>query len=456
MDISNNKITKFPIAVRQLEGLEYLDISYNYITNIPQNALQGLSSLKVLDFSYNNISNWADIHPNVVLTPAVQLHKLSLSGNQFTSMTSLDESLLLISKSLKTLDLSKNQISKVTGEYIFGGLKQLGKVSFRGNPLYTITDLISDSLVELDLSSCKLDMLLSTTFSKLPKLHILNLSHNTRLSLQQVQSKSVKGLDVSYCNMDQIFLEGFPNLTMAFLSFNMINYISRDTFIHNRQLEVIDFSANSISHITVDTFKQLPNLRDINLSYNSISNVDRDIFKHNSLLLSLNLAQNFIQKLMRLTSSSLTKLNVSGCEIIHLDRDTIGALPRLNDLDLSHNLLSELPPYLQSTMLQSLHLQNNRLLKVSNLTFYHLPELTSLNIAGNRLTNTLRRDMFTQNRFMQKIHLGDNPWICDCGRPDFFDFYQYLSEPPSKVSDGLNNNQRRSMKRILELDCRPK
>lgn len=422
------------MAVRNLEGLEYLDISYNYLTNIPQNALQSLTSLKVLDLSYNNISNWADINPNVVLTPAVQLQELSLAGNQFTSMTSLDENLLLISKSLTTLDLSKNQISKVTGEYIFGGMKKLEKVLFRGNPLHTITDLVSDSLIELDFSCCKLENLLSTTFTKLLKLNILNLSYNTRLSLQQVQSMSINRMDVSYCNMDYIYLEGFPNLTMAFLSSNMVNYLSRETFTHNRKLEVIDFSSNSISHITIDTFKQMLNLKDLNLSYNSISVVDRDTFKHNSLLLSLDLAKNFIQKLMRITSSSLIKLNVSGCEIIHLDRDTIGALPRLKELDLSHNLISELPPYLQSGMLQTLHLQNNRLMKISNLTFYHLPELTRLNIAGNRLTNTLRRDMFTQNRFMEKIGLGDNPWICNCALPDFFDFYKYLTEPPAKVS----------------------
>lgn len=434
------------MTVRELQGLEFLDISFNHIATVPENALQGLNSLKVLDFRYNNISNWADIHPNTVLTPAMQLQELSFAGNQFSSMTSLDEKLLLISKSLTLLDLSKNQISKVTGEFIFEGLKELEKVSFRGNPLHTITDLVSESLTELDLSGCKLDSLGPTTFERLPKLTILNLSHNTRLSLQQgqsvvqslkdvVHSMSVKHLDVSYCNMDKIELEGFPNLTTVSLSFNMINYLSRDSFTHNRHLEVIDISANSISHITADTFKQLPNLRHVDLSYNSISNVDRDIFKHNSLLLSVTLAQNFIQKLMRLTSTSLTKLNVSGCEIIHLDRDTIGALPRLHELDLSHNLISELPPYLRSGMLQTLNLRNNRLMKISNLTFNHLPELTRLNIAGNRLTNTLRRDMFTQNRFMQKIWLGDNPWICDCARPDFYDFYQYLTEPPVKVSN---------------------
>ncbi|XP_063698909.1 platelet glycoprotein V [Culicoides brevitarsis] len=438
LDLSYNKFTKFPLALRRLEGLDYLDISYNYIHHLPKDALNGLNSLKVLDLSFNNITNWADINPNFVLLPAVELHKLSLAGNQLSSMTSFDENLLLISKSLAFLDLSKNQISKITGDYIFGGLKRLEKVSFRGNPVVMMTDLVSDSLEEVDLSNCKLENLAPTTFVKLGKLKTLNLSHNSRLTLNEVSSMSVNKLDVSFCNMDKIILEGFPNLTSAFLGYNMLNYLSRDLFMYNPRLEVVDFTANSISHVNVDVFKQVPNLRELDLSYNSISNIDRDLFKANPQLLSLNLAQNFFQKFIRIGSKSLFKLNVSGCEITHLERDTIGALPRLNELDLSHNLLSELPPYLQSTSLQNLHLQNNRLMKITNLTFYHVPELTKLNLAGNRLTSTLRRDMFSQNRFLQKMRLGDNPWICDCSKPEFFDFYQFLTEPPVKISDRNN------------------
>uniref|UniRef100_A0A336MRI8 CSON003996 protein n=1 Tax=Culicoides sonorensis TaxID=179676 RepID=A0A336MRI8_CULSO len=449
LDLSNNKFTKFPLNVRELQGLEYLDISYNQLSTLPENAFHGMTSLKVLDLSYNNISYWADIHPNTIFAQTNQLMELSLAGNQFTSMTSLDQNLLLMSKSLTLLDLRNCQISKVTGDYIFMGMERLEKVSFRGNPLHTITDLYSDTLLEIDLSGCKLEILSPTLLEGLSKLISLNLNHNSRLSLQNgqrfvkslsevVHSMTLKHLDLSYCNMENIELEGFPNLTTVSLSFNMINYLYRDSFTHNRRLEVIDISANSISHITPDTFKYLPNLKHVDLSYNTLSTLDRDMFKNNFLLKTVNLARNYIQKLMRLTSSSLTKLNVSGCEIISLDRDTIGNLPRLIELDLSHNLISKLPSYLRSNALQSLNLQNNRLMKVNNETFYQLPELTQLNLVGNRLTSTLKRETFKENRFLHKIWLGDNPWICDCERTDFYDFYQYLTEPPVKIADRNN------------------
>lgn len=68
---------------------------------------------------------------------------------------------------------------------------------------FTVPDIKSDSLLSLDLSNTKLTTLQNSVFAYLPSLSYVNLSKNHRLALvgktDQVESESVKRLDLSYC-----------------------------------------------------------------------------------------------------------------------------------------------------------------------------------------------------------------------------------------------------------------
>lgn len=100
--------------------LNILSLSSNRIQTIDENALTGCTNLRSLYLNHNNISNWVDINPNLLLQPAVHLEELSLAGNPLTSFTTVDQSYVLTSSSLKLLDLSDCKISKIVGPVLDG------------------------------------------------------------------------------------------------------------------------------------------------------------------------------------------------------------------------------------------------------------------------------------------------------------------------------------------------
>lgn len=121
IDVTNNQLNEFPKFNEVVPLLTTLDLSDNMIHQIPENALTMLPSLRFLYVNNNHIANWADIRPNTVLQSAPNLETLSLSGNLLTSLTSIDQSFVLTSHSLKILDLSDCKITKVTGQFVLQG-----------------------------------------------------------------------------------------------------------------------------------------------------------------------------------------------------------------------------------------------------------------------------------------------------------------------------------------------
>lgn len=440
LDLSNNQLTEFPIALADFPMLESLDLTSNQISNIPAQALHAFQSLKTLTLNRNNIMNWQDIHPNELLSNTM-ITSLHLSGNPLTSFSTTDPSLMLFSPTLRFLDISNCKITKVNGAGVLQGLTKLEYLDLSGNPLRYVANLVSETLLGLNLGNCLLSGLPGDFLASLPALISLNLSRNHRLSLYRgdefVKSESLTKIDLSFCNMDNVELLGFPQLKSAILQGNLIKDLTRDSFKNNEHIQSLQLASNAIALIHQLTFSHLKELREVDLSFNMLGKVDRETFKENNQLTTINLSRNFIGRFSRIISASLTHLNMSSCEIVSIDGDALVGLPALVELDLSQNLIASIPDSLVSDNLQLLDLRMCRLSAIRNTTFVNLPELSRIRLSGNRFTTPFRKEFFEQNPYLTEIWLGDNPWRCDCPNAEFLQFFRFITDSPSKVGGQL-------------------
>lgn len=411
LDLSKNEFTSIPPELETFEFLQYLDISENKISRLKPTSLKGLVALRFLNLSKNNISSWLAINPRQLFEPAVSLTELSLAENPLTSFSTNDDSLLIVSNSLRLLDLSHCKITKVTGQQVLQGMKDLKHLNLAGNHIRSVSELISDTLTTLDLSYNRLTNLLPDMLSKLPALTHVDLSRNHRISLETkqgeyVQSTSLKRIDLSYCLMDNIELEGFPALTTAVLKGNMIRELTKETFINTKMIENLDLSQNSVNSVDTSTFKKLKHLKNLNLSFNMIPKIERETFKENELLTKLDLSRNTINRLNRINAPSLTHLNLTWCQIMSIDPDAISGMPELVQLDLSNNLINDIPDTLFSENLQSLDLSMNRMTNIKNATFAGFPDISKINLSGNRFTVPFKKDFFRRKSLSCRAVFG--------------------------------------------------
>lgn len=357
-------MTKIPPKLINFFALETLDLSHNRIKFISHDVILP-SNLRHLTLAYNEISDWISLSPTTFLESASNLESLSLAGNPLGPFTDKNDQLLLISSSLRTLDLSNCKIHEISGSFMLSGLINLEHLILNSNPLYTLPELYAGKLVTLDVSECKLAMLPPKAFSQMPLLNFVNFSGNHRLSLVQgdneyVESVSLRQIDLSSCYLNVVELKGFPNLTSVNLHGNLLSELTNDTFENNILIENIDLSSNAINRISVWAFHWLKRLRSIDLSLNMIRQIEPETFQLNEQLTVINLSRNFIDRFRRFTSPSLTLLNMSRCEITKIDPDALEDLVELIQLDLSYNWFSELPTKFEAPFLQILDLSRCR------------------------------------------------------------------------------------------------
>ncbi|XP_052840955.1 uncharacterized protein LOC128255401 isoform X2 [Drosophila gunungcola] len=440
LDLSGNKFAEFPTQYADIDSLLYLDLSNNHISAIGSKTLIGFTSLRTLLLANNSIGSWEALSPNEAFKFAPNLKRLGLNGNILGGFGNGESFELLSSQSLTELDLSSCEITTLGGDQLVNQLPSLERLNLANNKLAQIAALPSRTLRALDLSNCSIQELSGIFLDAMQNLEALNLSRNTQLqfgslSKDPVLSFMLRRLDVSFCNLDAIELSGLPQLTELRLRGNLLMVVDASTFANNTMLEVLDLSENVLRLIGQDAFASLKRLKVLSLAFNEIARLDRNVIRNNDVLVELNLSRNVLQKLTKLVSNSVRTINMSWCEITSIESTALSSLSAIQKLDLSNNLISDIPSFMRSETLQQLNLANCRLTTVRNNTFREFPELADLHLNGNRLTSPIPPRYFGGNKFLDQLWLGDNPWICDCHSPLFVEFYDYLTSKPAKIKD---------------------
>ncbi|XP_022830901.1 protein artichoke-like [Spodoptera litura] len=290
---------------------------------------------------------------------------------------------------VETLKFTNNAI-KAYWPDPFSDVPNLKILSFSHNELTEITpDLFTniEGLEDLDLSHNKLSEFNTLDFKHLRHVKKLSLSSNNlkKIPLDALQPMtSLEELDVSKNGIFDLLLqrndvENLARLKRLNLNDNRIRSITKDSFPANNSLELLDLSNNIIEIVEEESFLTCTNLRELNLAQNNITllfalppTLQIAILKVNTLfhwpkfpngIKYIDLSYNRLSELYDENSvnfDSLEVLNIGGNQIKELTIEK--KLPSLYILDLSYNLITEIPKTISTQLfpnLEELHLDGN-------------------------------------------------------------------------------------------------
>jgi Leucine-rich repeat (LRR) protein len=373
--LSNNIGLQIPTGRNFIKShsLKHLIMSGCNVSSVSVETFAYVSALKVLDLSYNYLRS-LDIN---ILEVLPELSELNLEGNKISEI--IPGTFEKISR-LECLHLDYNKIGHI-GSDTFRGLVNLRNISLEGT---------------------KLQYLHPDAFVELPYLQRLILSKNSDLQIPTdhhfINSRSLKHLDISGCNVSSISVQSFAKAST---------------------LESIDLRYNCLRILDIGILKVLPELFAINMKWNEISEIIPDASEKVISLKYLFLDYNKIERLESDTFRGLFNLNYIGLmanNLKYLHPDAFFGLPNLEGLLLSSNSGLKIPTdrhFINSHSLKRLVISGCNINSVSNETFANVSALEVLDLSE---TNLRRVDINILKALPQlsALYLYGNPLQCDC------------------------------------------
>ncbi|XP_058124002.1 toll-like receptor Tollo [Anopheles ziemanni] len=470
LDLSHNTIDNLPPAIfsglRQLTDLRLQSNGLNFIAD---RALEGLVSLARLDISLNRLTNlppelfseakhikeiYLQNNSLNVLAPGIftdlqQLLLLDLSGNELTSEWINSATFRGLTR-LIVLDLSGNKISKMEST-IFRDLKALQALRLQNNFIESIAEHTFaelGALHSLVLSNNRLSTIEHYTFGGLHNLALLSLDYNrisridrkalrNQSKLQELHINGNKLLEVPYALYD------VPLLRTLDLGENHIASIDNASFHDMAHLYGLRLTENNIEVIRRGTFDAMQSLHILNLSQNRLKTIEQSCFDNNTKLQAIRLDGNYLTEIAGLFTKlhNLLWLNISdnhlevfdyaliptGLQWLDVHANKIAELGNyfeiesqlsLSTIDASSNQLTEITGSAIPNSVELLYLNDNLISKVQSYTFFKKPNLTRVDLFGNKITtldpNALRISAVPDERPLPEFYIGGNPYQCDC------------------------------------------
>lgn len=247
-------------------ALRSLKLAHNRITTIRQ-SLDFYADLEVLDLSHNSIDALGKRH----FESQIMLTSLNLSYN---SLHYLEEQAFSGLTQLQVLDLRHNHLTRID-DYVLGDLEELTDLDLSFNSIEYLSSECFTSLYRLrslNLNSNRLQMVPSASLQSLVGLMSLDLSLN---SIAQLDGESLESLvqlrDLNLANntLHHIHLaafEGLSQLLVLDLSWNRLGYVPGESLMLLPTLLSLDLSSNYIERIGPFAFNDLRQLESLRLS----------------------------------------------------------------------------------------------------------------------------------------------------------------------------------------------
>ncbi|XP_075284979.1 leucine-rich repeat-containing G-protein coupled receptor 5 isoform X3 [Opisthocomus hoazin] len=366
----------------------YLDLSMNNITKLPSNPVHNLRFLEELRLAGNGLT----YIPKGVFAGLFSLKVLMLQNNQLRQVPT--EALQNL-HSLQSLRLDANHINYVPPN-CFNGLVSLRHLWLDDNSLTEIPVQAFRSLPALQamtLALNKIHYIPDYAFGNLSSLVVLHLHNNRIYSLGKKcfdGLHSLETLDLNYNSLDEFptAIRTLTNLKELGFHSNNIKSIPERAFVGNPSLITIHFYDNPIQLVGKSAFQHLPELRTLTLNGASQITEFPDLTGTTSLE-SLDLSYNLLEDLPCFTAcKKLQKIDLHHNEIGEIKADTFWQLAALRSLDLAWNKIKIIHPNAFSSLPSLIKLDvSSNLLSSFPVTGLH--GLTHLKLTGNHALQSL-------------------------------------------------------------------
>ncbi|XP_052816622.1 PH domain leucine-rich repeat-containing protein phosphatase 2-like isoform X2 [Mya arenaria] len=450
LNLADNNLSCFPLAVCRLRMLTELNLASNKIEDVPPTIVD-LENLQILHLHNNQLAYLPE-----EMSRMRNLLVLVLAFNHFTSIPAVlqqsTESLLRID----SLIMAGNRIEKLPHD-VLSKIHHIKKIDFRMNrltltpsemakfhllELVTHLDVRDNAITELDVRplrnleylNCERNNIhnlqvsgcaIKTVFAMKNELTSFNISPKPEwlvtldLSYNRLESIPVWISDCFFlvnCNashnairsLPDRLLCGSPKLRVLSLSHNQLTSLPSE--VGNSVLEEISVEHNHLDHLPESLFVNLPKLRFICLTNNRLETIpEPNQTGYQNKLQELYLSAN------RLDDSVVPRITLfQKLKILHLaynqiteihDRD-LRKLENLQELNISGNYLRHLPRCVgRHSKLQALRSNANLIKELPD--FRYSPNLKVLEVGSNRLMDVSVTNLMASN--VNLLDISGNP-----------------------------------------------
>ncbi|KAM3929474.1 PH domain leucine-rich repeat-containing protein phosphatase 1 isoform 2-T2 [Leptodactylus fuscus] len=377
LNLSNNNLGDFPLAVSGIPTLMELNLSCNGVRVLPP-AVGAMKNLQTFLLDGNCLQTLPTELGNLS-----QLSYLGLSFNEFTEIPEVLEKMAAMDK----LCMPGNYLHVLN----LKSLKRMSQVKYVDLRLNEIKNVLVDEVdfllhvIQLDLRDNRITDL---DVSPLSNLEVLHCERN-RLTSLKISGYYLKALHISSNAL--LHLDVYPdpcNLSLMDVSRNCLNCLP-DWICESKNLEVLDVGHNRLTELPARLFGAR-GLRKLLAGYNRLNSLPE--CSERTQLEVLDVQHNRLVELpanLLMMSDSLRCLNVSANNLevfpaASLSEETQSSL---QELYLTNNNLTDkcVPLLTGHPHLKILHIAYNHLQTFPASKMAKLEELEEIDISGNKL-----------------------------------------------------------------------
>ncbi|XP_073527992.1 toll-like receptor 5 [Phyllobates terribilis] len=379
------KLTVRKDSFKNLTKLIELDLSYNKILLLDQDAFTGLSSLEILVL-YSNGLNGSFLENNY-FKDLTNLVYINLSYNKLTYLKPHPKFYNLYRFEL--LDLRENRISRICeGDLHSFQQKKIKVIDLSNNQLYHLNatdwEHCGNPFRNIEFETLNLG---GNGFNERTTKALCNVLNGTKILFLQLRSH-LMGPNFGYNNFknpDNTTFAGLENSDLLILDISKGLIFALQPYVFGKlsKLLHLNIAENTINRIETNAFHGLQNLQLLNMSFNLLGELYDDAFDGLTSLVELYLNDNHIGK---------------------IQDKAFRNLPKLKTLDLTNNAIMTLEFCEYLPLLHSIGLKGNKLSSVQAAKV----KTSIVNFSRNQLSNIADFFYFLKNNMIEYAAIQKN------------------------------------------------